>query len=135
MTQNPENKISRRENFAKQIESKNSVDQYLLNLYSSILLSENKKLLANIISKKQIILTKEDMEEVIRCQIGKKCVIEFEDPDITCCGKCDPIFLKISSIRVLENENEKVDFKIVYNKDFMELLTKYHLCFKYVLVN
>ncbi|KAI5516275.1 hypothetical protein TVAGG3_0489500 [Trichomonas vaginalis G3] len=37
-----------------------NVDHYLLNLYQTILLKDDKKLLTNLISKNQIILTKED---------------------------------------------------------------------------
>ena len=46
-----------------------TVDEYLRELYQSILLTENKKLLANLISKKSIILTKEDLEEIIKRKI------------------------------------------------------------------
>jgi hypothetical protein len=105
---------------------------YILKLYQAILLSDNKKLLANAIFKDSIILTQEDLEHIIELKINQKCTILYEDPEIFCCGKNSPI-MKISSIRV--NGSEPSDFKIVYNKEYLELITKYHLNLKYVLVN
>ena len=112
-----------------------SLDHYLLNLYQTILLSDNKKLLANMISKNQIILTKEDLEEIIKRKVGKKCIIEYEDPDTSCFGS-NAVFLKIESIRVYE-EGDTIgsDFTIKYNCDYLEMQQNYHLCFKMVLVN
>lgn len=115
--------------------SLNSVDEYLRELYQSILLTENKKLLANLISKKSIILTKEDLEEVIKRKIGKQCAIDFEDEDPKCCGVSSP-FIKINNIRVLDESGAAgTDFQIQYNKDYQELVTNYHICMRYVLVN
>ena len=109
------------------------VNEYLLNLYQTILLSDNKKLLANVIFKDSIVLTQEDLEKVIECKIGKTVKISYEDPEITCCGNNINPIMKISSIRI-DGANPS-DFKIVYNKEYLELLTKYHLNLKYVLVN
>ena len=105
---------------------------YILKLYQAILLSDHKKLLANAIFKDSIILTQEDLEHIIELKINQKCTILYEDPEIFCCGKNSPI-MKISAIRV--NGSEPSDFKIVYNKEYLELITKYHLNLKYVLVN
>ena len=105
---------------------------YILKLYQAILLSDNKKLLANAIFKDSIILTQEDLEHIIELKINQKCTILYEDPEIFCCGKNSPI-MKISAIRV--NGSEPSDFKIVYNKEYLELITKYHLNLKYVLIN
>ena len=114
-------------------EKPNELDAYLLKLYQAILLSENKKLLSNVISKDSIILTQEDLEKVIELKTGKKCVISYEDPEVTCCN-LNTIFMKISSIRIVEKE-EQADFKIKYNKDYLELITNYHINLKYVLIN
>ena len=114
-------------------EKPNELDAYLLRLYETILLSENKKLLSNVISKDSIILTQEDLEKVIELKTGKKCVISYEDPEVTCCN-LNTIFMKISSIRIVEKE-EQADFKIKYNKDYLELITNYHINLKYVLIN
>ena len=112
--------------------SEGAFSDYILKLYQAILLSDNKKLLANAIFKDSIILTQEDLEHIIELKINQKCTILYEDPEIFCCGKNSPI-MKISSIRV--NGSEPSDFKIVYNKEYLELITKYHLNLKYVLVN
>ena len=116
-------------------ESLNTVDEYLRELYQSILLSENKKLLANLISKKSIILTKEDLEQVIKRKINKNCVVDLDDEEPTCCGVSKP-FLKISNIRVLTDDGSAcTDFQIQFNRDYQELVSSYHICMKFVLVN
>ena len=112
-----------------------TVDEYLRELYQSILLTENKKLLANLISKKSIILTKEDLEEVIKRKIGKTCTVDCEDDEPNCCGITSP-FIKVNNIRVLDDTGTAgTDFQIQYNKDYQELVTNYHICMKIVLVN
>ena len=112
-----------------------TVDEYLRELYQSILLTENKKLLANLISKKSIILTKEDLEEIIKRKIGKTCTIDCEDTEPNCCGVSSP-FIKINGIRVLDESGAAgTDFQIQYNKDYQELVTNYHICMRFVLVN
>ena len=112
-----------------------TVDEYLRELYQSILLTENKKLLTNLISKKSIILTKEDLEEIIKRKIGKTCTIDCEDSEPNCCGFSSP-FIKINGIRVLDESGAAgTDFQIQYNKDYQELVTNYHICMRFVLVN
>jgi hypothetical protein len=114
--------------------STQSLDSYLLKLYQTILLSDNKKLLANVVLKNSIVLTGEDLEKIIELKTGKKCIINYEDPDAGCC-KINSIFMKIASIRIAE-ENEAVsDFKIRYNRDYLDLITTYQLNLKFVLVN
>ena len=129
---------SKKGNISREIEvseissQEDAFSDYILKLYQAILLSDNKKLLANAIFKDSIILTQEDLEHIIELKINQKCTILYEDPEIFCCGKNSPI-MKISAIRV--NGSEPSDFKIVYNKEYLELITKYHLNLKYVLVN
>ena len=110
------------------------LEAYLLKLYQSILLSDNKKLISNAVTKDSIILTQEDLEKIIEYKTGKRCVISYEDPEVTCCSM-NTIFMKISSIRIVEKDDEQADFKIKYNKDYLELMSTYHLNLKYVLVN
>ena len=112
-----------------------NVDHYLLNLYQTILLKDDKKLLTNLISKNQIILTKEDLENVISRITGKQCVIDYLDPEIECCGQM-PIFMKIGSIRIIETPGTTgVEFKYKYSNEYTKLSTEYKLCLKYVLTN
>ena len=112
-----------------------NVDHYLLNLYQTILLKDDKKLLTNLISKNQIILTKEDLENVISRITGKQCVIDYLDPEIECCGQM-PVFMKIGNIRIIETPGTTgVEFKYKYSNEYTKLSTEYKLCLKYVLTN
>lgn len=120
----------------KEESRKTKIDEFLLHLYETILLSDNKKLISNIIFKESIVLTQEDLCKVIELQTGKKCEIKYEDPEISCCG-VNSVFMKISSIRILEGEasTSYADYKIKYNPEYLELMTTYHLNLKYVLIN
>ncbi|KAI5545556.1 hypothetical protein TVAGG3_0122360 [Trichomonas vaginalis G3] len=112
-----------------------NVDHYLLNLYQTILLKDDKKLLTNLISKNQIILTKEDLENVISRITGKQCIIDYLDPEIECCGQT-PVFMKIGNIRIIETPGTTgVEFKYKYSNEYTKLSTEYKLCLKYVLTN
>lgn len=116
-------------------QTKIAVDEYLLTLYQSILLNQDKKLLANLVSKKTIVLTKQDLEEVVRRKVGKECEVIFEDPDATCCGMKAP-FLKIESIRIYDDTTPSgIDFTVGYNKEYLELIGQYKLCTTFVLAN
>ena len=59
----------------------------------------------------------------------------YVDEDIKCCaGKANPI-RKIEAIKIVNDKGEVcMDFKQVYNKQYNELINKYHLCLKYVCV-
>ena len=111
-----------------------SLDSYLLKLYQTILLSDNKKLIANVVLKNSIVLTGEDLEKIIKLKTGKECIINYEDPDTGCCN-FNSILLKIASIRIVEENETLSDFKIKYNRDYLELITNYQLNLKYILVN
>ena len=118
-------------------ESKETLDQILLGIYQSILLSQNKVLLANILSKKHIIIYKNDLERVITSKIGKRCSVVLKDcDDCGCTAKSSP-FSIIESIVVYENDArsadqgcKRVDFHVGYNADYVELSEKYALCLK-----
>ena len=108
-----------------------TVESYLLKLYEAILLSDNKKLIANVLSKNSIILPKVDLEKVIVLKVGKPCNITTEDIEVGC-FTTDP-FVKISSIRI--TDDTIIDFKIAYNKDYLELMDGRHINLKYCLAN
>ena len=134
--QNTTSEIKTREIKQDNISERNpeTLDSYLLKLYQTILLSDNKKLIANVVLKNSIVLTGEDLEKIIKLKTGKECIINYEDPD-TGCFKINSVVMKVASIRIVE-ENESVsDFKIKYNRDYLELVTNYQLNLKYVLVN
>ena len=112
-----------------------SVDEFLLSLYQSILLDQDKKLIFNLVSHDQILLPKEDLETLISLKTGHEVKIDLLDHETTCCIKYSP-FLKISQIRVIEQSGANgVDFKYKYSNDYMDIITKYKICLKYVLVN
>ena len=112
-----------------------SVDEFLLSLYQSILLDQDKKLIFNLVSHDQILLPKEDLETLISLKTGHEVKIDLLDHETTCCIKYSP-FLKISQIRVIEQRGANgVDFKYKYSNDYMDIITKYKICLKYVLVN
>ncbi len=112
----------------------NDLDKFLLELYQTVLLNDNKKLLANMISKNKIILTKEDLETAVSKRIGLPCTIEYDEPEITCFG-ANPIFLKVTSIRVFNDDETYSDLQVQFNKEYVEMSTTYHLCMAYVLTN
>ena len=73
-------------------------DEILLDVYKSILLTQNRVLLTNILSKKHIIIYKSDLEKVISSRIGKKCAVVLkEDPECGCVAK-NNVFAVIDSI-------------------------------------
>ena len=120
-----------------------SVDSILLGIYQSILLKQNKTLLANILSKKHIIIYKEDLEKVISAKIGKKVSVVLHDFDSCGCVSNNSPFATIESIVVYEDNHfdstgaktiRRVDFHVGYNADFVELTEKYALSLKVVCV-
>ena len=112
---------------------KDNVDAILLGVYKNILLSQNKQLLANILSKHHIMIYKDDLEKVITAKIGKKCSVVIKEADeCGCSAKFDP-FAVIDSIVIYE-DNKRVDFKVAYNADYVELSEKYALSLKICLI-
>ena len=112
---------------------KESVEKILLDVYKSILLTQNKVLLTNILSKKHIIIYKTDLEKVIGSKINKKCAVVLkEDPECGCIAKNNN-FAVIDSIVIYE-ENKRVDFKVAFNSDYVELGEKYGLSLKVCVV-
>jgi hypothetical protein len=108
-----------------------TLETFLLKLYESILLSGDKELLANIVSREKIIIAKNDLEKAISLKTGKQCVISFEEPSMGCCGADFPKpFIKITQIRL---DNDTVDFKVAYNKEYCEISDKYKISLKYCL--
>jgi hypothetical protein len=61
-----------------------TVEEKLLRIYSNILLSQNKTLLTNILSKSAIILSKSDLESVISTKVGHNCTIQIVEEKVGC---------------------------------------------------
>ena len=112
---------------------KGNVDAILLGVYKNILLRQNKQLLSNILSKHHIMIYKDDLEKAISTKIGKKCSVVLKEGDeCGCSAKFDP-FALIDSIVIYEND-KRVDFKVAYNADYVELSEKYALSLKICLI-
>ena len=107
-----------------------SVDEYLLQLYQTILLNDNKKLLFNVISNDKIILTKNDLEQIVSRKVGLEARVDVDDPETECCRQ-SPL-AKVSTIAV-NSASGWINFKIEFNKDYCELTEKYRIGMKYVI--
>ena len=113
------------------VRERSEVDEILLEIYSAMLLYQNKQLLTNILTKNAIIITQEDLPRVIEAKTGKKCVITLkESPEVGCLSKVSPI-RAVDSIHVIDDSSEN-DFKVADNSDYIELTNVYHLSLKYV---
>lgn len=117
------------ENAENKNNNKQNIESYLLECYTDILLSNNKLLLSNIISKNKIILRKNDLEKIIEIQIGKSCQILTIPQETSCISKISP-FEQIDKIKILENDGKTTDYKNVYNVEYNDLLNNYCLCLK-----
>ena len=107
------------------------VRNVILEAYAQILLNQDKALLSNLISKHTIIVPVESLVDIIKAMIDVKEVEVQMNEDISCCGKINPIH-KIEAIKLIDHSGEIItDFKHVYNKEFNDLVNKYHLCLKY----
>jgi hypothetical protein len=107
-----------------------TVEEKLLRIYSDILLSQNKTLLTNILSKSAIILSKSDLESVISIKIGHNCSIQVAEEKVGCLARAN-ILHKVEQILVVLDD-ATVDFQYVYNSDYRILQDHYHLSMKYV---
>lgn len=111
------------------------VKYVILDTFANILLSQDKALLSNLVSKNCIIVPVEALIDIIKCSVKAEIVELHVDEDVGCCvGKANPI-RKIEAIKIVNDKGEVcTDFKQVYNKEYNELINKYHLCLKYVCV-
>ena len=107
------------------------IQSTLLEIYEAILLTQNKQLLANILSKNSIIISKSDLERVIQAKIGYSCTISTEtEAGCGCCAKLTGIS-KVDQIKIDYNDTV-VDFKNAFNSAYNELVNTYKLSMKYV---
>ena len=132
-TSNPYEGIQTRS--AVDSETSLTVEAYLLRLYQNILLNQNKKLLANILSRNEIILSATDLAELVKLKIkttGIECSIVYEDYEVSCLNR-NSFIRKVESIRIMKPDGTVVDFKIEFNKEYLELVNSYHVSMKYVM--
>lgn len=106
------------------------VKNLILETYAQILLNQNKALLSNLIFKDCIIVPVTSLAEIIAVIVNAELVEINLNEDVGCLNK-SPI-RKIETIKIVKENGEVcTDFKQVYNKEYNELTSKYHLCLKY----
>ena len=118
------------------------VSKLILETYAQILLNQDKALISNLITKQSIIVPYDSLEciikrcvndEVVANNVGSgKTVQIIIDEDVKCCAaKVNPI-RRIDAIKIVSDNGEVVtDFKTTYNREWNELVNRYHLCLKY----
>lgn len=108
------------------------VRNIILQTYAQILLDQDKALLSNLIFKNCIIVPITSLQEIIKSIIHAEQVEIYIDEDVKCCAtKANPI-RRIEAIKIIKGDGEIVtDFKQTYNKEYNELVNKYHLSLKF----
>ena len=108
------------------------VRNIILQTYAQILLDQDKALLSNLIFKNCIIVPLASLQEIIRTIIRAEQVEIYLDEDVKCCAtKANPI-RRIEAIKIVKDNGEIVtDFKQTCNKEYNELVNKYHLSLKF----
>ena len=114
----------------------NDVTKLILETYVRILLDQDKALISNLISKNSIIIPYNALVDIIKCCVNGADVDVHINEDVKCCAsKVNPI-RSIDAIKIVSDKGEVVvDFKQVYNKEYNELVDRYHLNLKWVVVN
>ena len=117
-----------------ELQHKSAVKEFILQTFANILLTQDKALLANVISKETIIIPFDSLQMIIQKMTDADVEIKF-DEDCACCSlKSSPI-KKIDFIKIVKNDGEVItDFKQVFNKEYNELTRQYHINLKYVLI-
>ena len=117
------------------VNDQTEVKELILQTYANILLNQDKALIANLISKRTIIVPIEDLRNIIQLMTGGCVEIQY-DEDISCCAAKVTFIKKIDAIKIIKDDNVIItDFKQVFNKEYNDLVNKYHMNLKYVLVN
>ena len=122
------------------------VSKLILETYAQILLNQDKALISNLITKQSIIVPYESLESIIKRCVNDDVVAQNElpkqrtvqiyvDEDVKCCAaKANPI-RRIDAIKIISDDGEVVtDFKTTYNREWNELVNRYHLCLKFCVV-
>lgn len=116
----------------QQPEEDMDVRNIILQTYAQILLDQDKALLSNLIFKNCIIVPLASLQEIIRTIIHAEQVEIYLDEVVKCCAtKVNPI-RRIEAIKIVKDNGEIVtDFKQTCNKEYNELVNKYHLSLKF----
>ena len=120
------------------------VSKLILETYAQILLNQDKALISNLVTKNSIIVPYESLINIIKCCVNGSSQSELVktnevdihvDEDVKCCAlKVNPIRC-IEAIKIVSDGGEVVtDFKTTYNREWNELVNRYHLCLKFCVV-
>ena len=116
-----------------ELQHKSAVKEFILQTFANILLTQDKALLANVISKETIIIPFDSLQTIIQKMTNADVEIKFDEDYACCTSKVSPI-KKIDFIKIVRNDGEVItDFKQVFNKEYNELTRQYHINLKYVL--
>ena len=116
------------------LQNKSAVKEFILQTFANILLTQDKALLANVISKETIIIPFDSLQTIIQKMTNADVEIKFDDDYVCCSSKVNPV-KKIDFIKIVRNDGEVItDFKQVFNKEYNELTRQYHINLKYVLI-
>lgn len=80
-------------------------------LHEAILLSNDWALITNLISKKKITITKEDLKQVIKRKVNIECNVDLDITYVQCYVIKAP-FNMINHILILDDNGNGNDFKI-----------------------
>ena len=115
--------------------NQSEVKGLILETYANILLNQDKALIANLISKRTIIVPIDDLKAIIQLMTGGEVEVQY-DEDVNCCAAKVTFIKKIDAIKIIKDDNIIItDFKQVFNKEYNDLVNKYHLNVKYTLLN
>ena len=115
--------------------NQSEVKGMILETYANILLNQDKALIANLISKRTIIVPIDDLKAIIQLMTGGEVEVQY-DEDVNCCAAKVTFIKKIDAIKIIKDDNIIItDFKQVFNKEYNDLVNKYHLNVKYTLIN
>lgn len=111
------------------------VSKLILETYAQILLNQDKALISNLVTKNSIIVPYDALTNIIKCCVNGSDVDIHVDEDVKCCAtKVNPI-RRISAVKIISDDKEIVtDFKTTYNREWNELVNRYHLCLKYCVI-
>ena len=117
-----------------ELQNKAAVKEFILQTFANILLTQDKALLANVISKETIIVPFDSLQSIIQKMTNADVEIKFDDDYACCASKVSPV-KKIDFIKIVTGDGEIItDFKQVFNKEYNELTRQYHINLKYVLI-
>ena len=116
------------------LQNKSAVKEFILQTFANILLTQDKALLANVISKETIIVPFDSLQTIIQKMTNADVEIKFDEDYACCTSKVSPV-KKIDFIKIINSNGEVItDFKQVFNKEYNELTRQYHINLKYVLI-